>query len=130
MSSVGTRVVDMDGLVDGVAAAVDGSASVVQGGSDVTGLSQMAEQLRPGFPTDTAGLLGSPTRAAARRGCSSMVEHQLPKLTVRVRFSSPAPLSPGPSRTLPQRSPCRDQWAALVQSSRCGACRHARLNII
>src|ERR1700689_5265063 len=25
------------------------------------------------------------------RGCSSMVEHQLPKLTVRVRFSSPAP---------------------------------------
>src|SRR5271165_6109048 len=25
------------------------------------------------------------------RGCSSMAEHQLPKLTVRVRFSSPAP---------------------------------------
>ena len=25
------------------------------------------------------------------RGCSSMVEHQLPKLTVRVRFPSPAP---------------------------------------
>ena len=26
------------------------------------------------------------------RGCSSMAEHQLPKLTVRVRFSSPAPV--------------------------------------
>src|ERR1700739_855389 len=26
------------------------------------------------------------------RGCSSMAEHQLPKLTVRVRFSSPAPM--------------------------------------
>ena len=46
MSSVSTRVVDMNGLVDGVAAAVDGSASMVQGGSDVTGLSQMAERLR------------------------------------------------------------------------------------
>lgn len=29
-------------------------------------------------------------RANASRGCSSMAEHQLPKLTVRVRFSSPA----------------------------------------
>ena len=28
--------------------------------------------------------------AIAPRGCSSMAEHQLPKLTVRVRFSSPA----------------------------------------
>ena len=34
----------------------------------------------------------SPGRALARRcGCSSMVERQLPKLIVRVRFSSPAP---------------------------------------
>jgi methyl-accepting chemotaxis protein len=46
MSSVGTRVVDMNGLVDGVAAAVDGSASMVQDGSDATGLSRMAEKLR------------------------------------------------------------------------------------
>ena len=29
--------------------------------------------------------------SAGARGCSSMAEHQLPKLTVRVRFSSPAP---------------------------------------
>jgi len=28
------------------------------------------------------------------RGCSSVVEHQLPKLTVRVRFPSPAPTKP------------------------------------
>ena len=34
---------------------------------------------------------GSGTVGAAR-GCSSMAEHQLPKLTVRVRFPSPAPL--------------------------------------
>ena len=32
-----------------------------------------------------------PGSLAGVRGCSSMVEHQLPKLTVRVRFSSPAP---------------------------------------
>ena len=45
MGSVGTRVVDMAGLVDGIAAAVDGHSSL---GSrdDVTGLSQMAEKLR------------------------------------------------------------------------------------
>ena len=30
-------------------------------------------------------------RPQGRRGCSSMAEHQLPKLTVRVRFPSPAP---------------------------------------
>src|SRR5580692_2351025 len=30
--------------------------------------------------------------AAGPRGCSSMVERQLPKLIVRVRFPSPAPL--------------------------------------
>ncbi|WP_448615263.1 methyl-accepting chemotaxis protein [Modestobacter sp. URMC 112] len=46
MGSVGTRVVDMAGLVDGIAAAVDGSASVAQGDTDVTGLSRMAEKLR------------------------------------------------------------------------------------
>ena len=30
----------------------------------------------------------------ARRGCSSMAEQKLPKLTTRVRFPSPAPVSP------------------------------------
>src|SRR5690606_29389496 len=30
-------------------------------------------------------------RPASARGCSSMVELQLPKLTARVRFPSPAP---------------------------------------
>src|SRR5260221_13993002 len=33
------------------------------------------------------------------RGCSSMAEHQLPKLTVRVRFPSPAPRRKPRSRT-------------------------------
>src|ERR687898_3616966 len=32
--------------------------------------------------------------ARRTRGCSSMAEHQLPKLTVRVRFPSPAPHKP------------------------------------
>src|SRR4051794_11815286 len=45
------------------------------------------------------------------RGCSSMAEHQLPKLTVRVRFPSPAPsIHPSaPLRLFPsyQTRPCR-----------------------
>ena len=58
MGSVGTRVVDMAGLVDGIAAAVDGSASVAQGDTDVTGSSRMAEKLRSeltGFLTQMRG---------------------------------------------------------------------------
>jgi hypothetical protein len=45
------------------------------------------------------------------RGCSSMAEHQLPKLTVRVRFSSPAPCDqcskgrPHRSSSSPSRPP-------------------------
>ncbi|RBY93311.1 chemotaxis protein [Blastococcus sp. TF02A-30] len=46
MAGVGSTVTDMNGLVDGIAAAVDGSASLGADGSDVTGLSQMAERLR------------------------------------------------------------------------------------
>ncbi|RBY76637.1 chemotaxis protein [Blastococcus sp. TF02-09] len=46
MAEVGTTVGDMNRLVDGIAAAVDGSASLGVDGSDVTGLSQMAERLR------------------------------------------------------------------------------------
>ena len=36
----------------------------------------------------------------AARGCSSMVEQKLPKLTTRVRFPSPAPVAP-PAFLLP-----------------------------
>ena len=40
-----------------------------------------------------------PCLIRGERGCSSMVELQLPKLTARVRFPSPAPArGPGPSR--------------------------------
>ena len=46
IGSVGTTVADMNGLVDGIAAAVDGSASLGATATDVTGLSQMAERLR------------------------------------------------------------------------------------
>jgi methyl-accepting chemotaxis protein len=46
MSHVGTTVDEMNGLVDGIAAAVDGSASLGTDGDDITGLSQMAERLR------------------------------------------------------------------------------------
>jgi hypothetical protein len=45
MSNVGTTVDEMNGLVDGIAAAVDGSASLGPAG-DTTGLSRMAEKLR------------------------------------------------------------------------------------
>ncbi len=44
MATVGTTVTDMNGLVDGIATAVDGSSSV--GGTEPMGLSQMAERLR------------------------------------------------------------------------------------
>ncbi|GAA3157844.1 hypothetical protein GCM10010531_06520 [Blastococcus jejuensis] len=46
MSNVGDTVAEMNGLVDGIAAAVDGSASLGADATDVTGLSQMAEKLR------------------------------------------------------------------------------------
>ncbi len=46
MTGVGTTVTEMNGLVDGIAAAVDGSASLGTSGDDVTGLSQLAERLR------------------------------------------------------------------------------------
>ena len=49
--------------------------------------------VRPGICTVNRNSL---YRASARRGCSSMVERQLPKLHTRVRFPSPAPVcSPG-----------------------------------
>lgn len=46
MTSVGDTVGDMNGLVDGIAAAVDGTASLGIQATDITGLSQMAEKLR------------------------------------------------------------------------------------
>ncbi|WP_269429965.1 methyl-accepting chemotaxis protein [Modestobacter caceresii] len=54
MSNVGNTVTEMNGLVDGIAAAVDGSASLGPAGSDTTGLSQMAEKLR----SQMTGFLG------------------------------------------------------------------------
>jgi methyl-accepting chemotaxis protein len=46
MDTVGSTVTEMNGLVEGIAAAVDGSASLGAGDADTTGLSQMAERLR------------------------------------------------------------------------------------
>jgi hypothetical protein len=46
MRTVGTTVGEMNGPVDGIAAAVDGSSSLAGGTDDLTGLSQMAERLR------------------------------------------------------------------------------------
>ncbi|MEU2350383.1 methyl-accepting chemotaxis protein [Modestobacter sp. NPDC049651] len=46
MTNVGSTVEEMTGLVDGIVAAVDGSSSLGPAGSDATGLSRMAEQLR------------------------------------------------------------------------------------
>jgi methyl-accepting chemotaxis protein len=58
MSTVGTTVTEMNGLVDGIAAAVDGSSSLATGGDDITGLSQMAERLR----SDATGFLAEMRR--------------------------------------------------------------------
>lgn len=46
ITAMGSTVTDMNGLVVGIAAAVDGSASLGTSGEDITGLSQMAERLR------------------------------------------------------------------------------------
>jgi hypothetical protein len=55
----------------------------------------------------TAGRRFATVNAQVRapRGCSSMVEHQLPKLTVRVRFSSPALRAAQPSTSAAARRP-------------------------
>jgi methyl-accepting chemotaxis protein len=58
MTRVGTTVTEMNGMVDGIAAAVDGSASLGPGGQDVSGLSQLAEQLR----SEATGFLGEMRR--------------------------------------------------------------------
>jgi hypothetical protein len=68
-----------------------------------------------------------PPRAPAIRyserrcGCSSMAEHQLPKLTVRVRFPSPAQIRDAPVRIV--RGPGAFRiltWGPSPQTPRCG----------
>ena len=54
----------------------------------------------------------TPLLAASSRGCSLVVEHQLPKLRVRVRFSSPAP------KLRPRSSTRAFLLCASAQSSR------------
>jgi hypothetical protein len=46
MATVGTTVGAMNRLVDGSAAAVDGSPTLATGGDDMSGMAQMAERLR------------------------------------------------------------------------------------
>jgi len=48
----------MNGLVDRIAAAADGSSSLATGADDATGLSQMAERLR----SEAAGFLAEMRR--------------------------------------------------------------------
>src|SRR5215467_7650472 len=61
-------------------------------------LSESSTQATYRFGYDVVAAVGQAARSRGRsaafvgpRGCSSMAEHQLPKLTVRVRFPSPAP---------------------------------------
>jgi hypothetical protein len=56
-------------------------------------LAACAGRRLPGPPAAASGLNGRRRGGydAARRGCSSMAEQKLPKLTTRVRFPSPAP---------------------------------------
>jgi hypothetical protein len=55
------------------------------------GAASQPDHGRPPRARRRAGIIGS------FRGCSSMAEHQLPKLTVRVRFSSPARRTTAPT---------------------------------
>src|SRR5213079_1218714 len=48
-----------------------------------------------------------PRKMHRRRGCSSMAEQKLPKLTTRVRFPSPAPPSQCPEAATPGSEPSR-----------------------
>ena len=57
---------------------------------NLDGQAPMGDADRSAVTARSVMLLPAPPREP--RGCSSMVEHQLPKLTVRVRFSSPAPM--------------------------------------
>src|ERR1035438_3128114 len=60
---------------------------------------RLCAPLRPELPVLCRGGVSEPGRALAGAcGCSSMVERQLPKLIVRVRFSSPAPHVPAQVR--------------------------------
>jgi hypothetical protein len=76
-----------------------------------------------GFRYDVVTTPGRAQQARpGARGCSSMAERQLPKLIVRVRFSSPAPttnsqLEPGFPRYLanPQHRPV---WASVQLTDR------------
>ncbi len=100
-----------DGLTRYVLTAASGTASpdLLAGPEDVEGV-VIAQTLSDGralvatddlLPRDLGAVAGAcaggwchaggpPGTLTGVRGCSSMVEHQLPKLTVRVRFSSPA----------------------------------------
>jgi hypothetical protein len=70
-------------FMTGVSLGIDGGELLVQSGSS----RRAAPEGRRPDPRKR-GLSG---RVGPVRGCSSMAEHQLPKLTVRVRFPSPAP---------------------------------------
>ena len=64
---------------------------------------------RPGFlsrPPRALDAAGAVAYLLPRRGCSSMVEQKLPKLTTRVRFPSPAPNSLTSSYLRPKPSHC------------------------
>ncbi len=77
-----------------------------------------------GFPATGRGpncILGENRLKGRLRGCSSMVERQLPKLHTRVRFPSPAPVS---ARPCPIRRRC------IARDGVTGCCVAARRQLI
>src|SRR5216683_3346594 len=89
-------------------------------------LSESSTQATYRFRYDVVAAVVRPMRYAwivqlvglgGSRGCSSMAEHQLPKLTVRVRFPSPAPTRNHRSRLAsPERKSLRcpqSAWYAI-----------------
>ncbi len=81
---------------------------------------------RFGQGTSMVGMIVARRPATGARGCSSMVEHQLPKLIARVRFPSPAPSIARPQRPL---APCQKFVHAvrLVRSRASPVGAHARM---
>src|ERR1700722_2489824 len=74
------------------------SARISRSESSTLATYRLRAPWRPALPVLCRGGVRAYAGPGQRRGCSSMVERQLPKLIVRVRFSSPAPRVPAQVR--------------------------------
>ena len=89
---------------------------------------RLARRVRPRVAIGSLG--ARPSRSGGSCGCSSMAEHQLPKLRMRVRFPSPAPApkalrsageSGGAQRRIPSPAPAPKALRSARESPRSAA---------